>query len=370
METLAYLLAVPTLAVALVAGHIWFWRRHYSRYTPPDERHFFQAEDGWTLAFSRLRGPKGATPVICCHGLACNQRYFDLTPDLSLARHLVAEGFDVWMLDLRGAGASERPGLFGRPWNYGIIDHARLDVPAAVAYVREATGCDRPLWVGHSMGGLVPLLAGAEGLVDELGGLVTLGTPTHPEAVKLRFERVARLLRYMDWWPVARLGRWGHLILPLAGRIRARRFERLFFNPSNFRPADQRLFMSEVMEDVPRKVIRGFVDALLLGNGLDGHPVERSLERLGRVKWPTLAIGGNMDAMAPPASIQAGFEAIGSEDKEMEILGGAEGDWGHIDLVLGHRAPEVVYPRVARWLLERSSTRATEASSAPSDAAS
>ncbi|MFN3198827.1 MAG: alpha/beta fold hydrolase [Bradymonadia bacterium] len=370
MEILIYLVAI----VALVVAHIWFWKRHYSRLRLPDERHFVATEDGWRIALNRIRanpeGPGGGRPVICCHGLACNHRFFDLDAEYSLGRHLAEQGFDVFLLDLRGAGGSEKPGFFGKGWTYGIIDHARFDVPAALEHVRTLTGEREVLWVGHSMGGLVALLAGAEGRIDDLGGLITLGTPTHPDPVRAHWGGIARWLRYLDWLPSARIARWCALVLPFAGRVPARPVERMFFHPEHMRPTTQRAFMAEVLEDVPRKVIRNFVDAILHRQGLDGRPADQTLTRLEGVKWPYLAIAGNLDRMAPIASVQAGFEAMGSPHKHMEVLGGADGDWGHVDLVLGHRAPEVVYPRVSRWLLERASTRETSSEEAPSDPAS
>lgn len=379
METLAYFLAVPVIAVALVAGHLWFWRRHYGRFRVPDERHFVKTDDGWTLALSRLRanpeGPGGGRALICCHGLACNHRFFDLDDEHSLGRHLAAQGFDVWLLDLRGAGASERASFFGRPWSFGILDHAHHDVPAAVAHVQAETGQAAPLWLGHSMGGLVALLAGADGCVDALGGVVTLGTPMHPDPVRVGFGTAARWLDRFDWWPVARLGRWCHLVVPFTGRIRLRRIERLFYSANNMSFDVLRRFMVDVVGDVPQKVINGFVDALLHRRGLDGRPIEHSLERLGKVEWPALAIAGNIDMLAPPASVRAGFDALGSEDKEYALIGGGvdgghTGDWGHLDLVLGREAREIIYPRVTQWLLARASTRETSEASAPSAPAS
>ncbi len=68
MLTLAYYLAVAFIAVAMVVGHLWFWRWYYDTRRLPDEVHFVTTQDGWKIALSRYRaavGPGGKQPVIC-----------------------------------------------------------------------------------------------------------------------------------------------------------------------------------------------------------------------------------------------------------------------------------------------------------------
>ena len=47
------------------------------------------------------------------------------------------------------------------------------------------------------------------------------------------------------------------------------------------------------------------------------------------------------------------FEQVSSQDKELLLCGrehGFSADFGHIDLVLGTRAPAEVFPHIARWI--------------------
>ncbi|MCA9527281.1 MAG: alpha/beta fold hydrolase, partial [Myxococcales bacterium] len=182
MATLAYVFAVVVVTVALVAGHQMFWRWYYTRPWFPDERHFVETADGWRIALARVRptaaGPAHGEPVVCFPGLACNGRLFDFDREHSLARHLAGLGFDVWMIDPRGTGASERPGFFGRGFGYGFGAYAHQDAPAAVQHVLRATGHSRVLWVGHSMGGLVGYqLSLHPAMGEHLAGIVALGSP-------------------------------------------------------------------------------------------------------------------------------------------------------------------------------------------------
>jgi polyhydroxyalkanoate synthase len=74
----------------------------------------------------------------------------------SLARDLCLRGYDVWVLELRGAGDSRRqlrvPPV---PYRWTFEDYVQHDVPAALALVRHLTGAEKVLWVGHSLGGMV-----------------------------------------------------------------------------------------------------------------------------------------------------------------------------------------------------------------------
>ena len=92
--------------------------RSYRRFdwqTGEDERHAARTADGWNLALYRYR-PRGAPrplPVLCGHGMAGTHLIYDLHSDYSLARYLAGQGFDTWLVDLRGRGDSW-PDAIGR----------------------------------------------------------------------------------------------------------------------------------------------------------------------------------------------------------------------------------------------------------------
>ncbi len=97
---------------------------------------------------TRNWGPAGADPVVCVHGIGQHGGIF-----AGLAERLVAGGFRVVAVDLRGHGESDRE----PPW----------DSASHVADLLETTaelGIDGPAtWVGHSFGGrLLATLADRE----------------------------------------------------------------------------------------------------------------------------------------------------------------------------------------------------------------
>ena len=152
----------------------------------------FTTKDGWTLVahhYPPAAAPKaGAMPVILCHGLTYNASFWDLDPNVSFAAYLSDQGYDVWSIDLRGSGLSQKwvwkldeaPDMLigsairklskGKlaPTGYATADpkfanwsldhHIAYDVPAAVRFVRRQTnvagGClDRPLDGRHHRAG-------------------------------------------------------------------------------------------------------------------------------------------------------------------------------------------------------------------------
>ncbi len=298
---------------------------------------------------------------------------FDFDTKRSLARELAANGFDVWVLDPRGTGRSERPGFLGKSWRFGFEEYVHQDAPAAIKAVTQATGVPRVFWVGHSMGGLIGYhVAAYHELGDFVAGVVSLGSPAdftgHREAIGLP-------LNLMKWfgkgWPVVRLGRVCTLLAPLAGRIR--RFpETLFLCTRNTTGLSLRRFMVEVLEDVPRQVLDQFSDSIFKDLAFDGRPQVQTHSKLKAFSPPLLTIAGNEDHIASPESVHAAAAILGCEDAEQITVGAdpAESNaFGHLDLLIGDEAPRIVYPRVVDFLLERTVTRATSASVAPAAAA-
>jgi pimeloyl-ACP methyl ester carboxylesterase len=105
------------------------------------------SEDG-LLLHARDYAPAaaaGGVPVICLHGLTRNARDFeDLAPRLAtLGRRVIA-------VDVRGRGRSARD---PQPLNYHPGTYA-MDVVALL----EATGIERAVFVGTSMGGIIAMV--------------------------------------------------------------------------------------------------------------------------------------------------------------------------------------------------------------------
>ncbi|TVT99367.1 hypothetical protein EJB05_55255, partial [Eragrostis curvula] len=71
----------------------------------------------WRLALWRYRpppeAPKRNHPLMLLSGVATNAVGFDLSPGSSFARHMSMQGFDTWIVEVRGAGLSMRGSELG-----------------------------------------------------------------------------------------------------------------------------------------------------------------------------------------------------------------------------------------------------------------
>ncbi|KAJ1268245.1 hypothetical protein BS78_07G121400 [Paspalum vaginatum] len=78
-----------------------------------DELHHAPVDGaGWRLALWRYRPPRNAPvrnhPLMLLSGVGTNAVGFDLSPGASFARHMSSQGFDTWIVEVRGAGLSMR----------------------------------------------------------------------------------------------------------------------------------------------------------------------------------------------------------------------------------------------------------------------
>jgi pimeloyl-ACP methyl ester carboxylesterase len=343
MSTLPVLLAAAGSVPILWALHyaFWSWRLH----VPPNEDELLRARtrDGWDLAIGRCRprGPARALPVLLVHGIAMNRQSFEFgVPPYALAAHLAAAGFDCFSLDLRGHGGSRRRARGSSPrWN--LDTYLTEDLPAAFEAVRAATGAARLLYVGHSQGALLGLAAAAiHG--ERVAGLVALAAPVHFDVQ----ERVKQLVRWKYplrgafTRPIART------LAPFSGYWHPRPAE-LAINLRNVERRVYRRLMANVIENMNPGVLGQF--EAFVGEdsfrSMDGRVDYRAL--LETCRQPALFVAAERDGIAPPAVVQAAYRRWGGPKRYVVF----ERDYGHTDLLLGRRAPEVVYPVVRDFLL-------------------
>ncbi len=107
---------------------------------------FVRAADGMRLGYQRAG--EGDPAIVFIHGWCCDRSHFAPEFDHFAARHAALS------LDLRGHGESDRPEPGPRVYRVeAFADDALL--------VADAAGFERPIVVGHSLGGLVALACAA-----------------------------------------------------------------------------------------------------------------------------------------------------------------------------------------------------------------
>jgi len=186
--------------------------------------------NGMKLAY--LDEGRGAPAFVFVHGWACNRSYFSLQHEHFKAGHRVIS------VDLRGHGESDQPQS-----GYAIRDQAE-----DVAWLIGELGLDRPIAVGHSLGGLVVLELAAE----------------HPGSVRA----IVMLDPAPLTWPAAARGRIQDLAeaIEAGDQQRRRDFIASMFPPTS--PPELKARITEEMCAVPTAVAVGIMRAMLDYDGV------------------------------------------------------------------------------------------------------
>ena len=268
-------------------------------------------------------------PVLLVPELAFSRAVFDLA-GAGLAPYLVAHGRDVFVLEPRGQGASERP----HPLH--LADLVTKDVPAALAAIAKVDRGPIDLVVHGYSGTLVLAAAAKEGL-GRIGRVVALSTPAEPEVPNPLLETV-----------LAHGGRLGELGLD---PTEASAFEMLFCHHGLFGPGVVDLLRDAASDLDPTEASEWLTwlrnGDLPLG---DGTSVTTRLAAYDRPTLLFLPLGDNLAhpefaaplrELAPRAHVQLHMLS------KLELL--AE-DYSHLSMLQGRDAPQDVFAPALEFL--------------------
>ena len=327
---------------------------------PQPTLHMAHTRDRWNIALHRYVPRRGShrTPVILCHGMSSNRWNMDGPGRVSLARYLLRQGYDVWVVELRGAGRSTRPTWWnGKAYDWTFEDYVQHDAPAALQLVLRETGAHQVHWVGHSMGGMIAYALLMGPMHSKIASAVTLGSPTmtkvgHPV---LDFGLPYRgLLRYTPARvPIGTLARLGAPFATMLNRFLGDAVAELGWRPGNADVSLLRSLMLTTVDDLPASLLREFARWYDTRVMTDRYAVFDFTEHLERITTPILIIAGNKDGLTPARDLAAVYRRIAASDKRFRIIGRGHGsahDYSHADLVLGLHAPDDVYPVILEWL--------------------
>jgi len=345
----------------------------------------FHTGDGVTLRLKRY-AREGAQPIILVHGYTGNGLEFDLPHrGHNLALFLAERGYDVWISSFRGCGrAPYRSDTNG--WLHSVDHLAALDAPALVDGVSLATG-KKPVWIGHSMGGMVlymylagariapgeggsqvsldPLLA-AERNRSLLGG-ITIGSPPafyhgggawvatlsrlpfFEASVRALIRLCGLLEKASPLLPVSRLG---DLVarFPRLGRVLAMHgpIAIFLYNRENVYPEVGYSLLRWASDNVTTRMTAQILSLVRDRDFRDFRRACSYTERMAHITLPLLFITGTLDFVGAENIRAHGYELVASGRKRFENFAG----YGHTDLVMGKRVQEEVYPVILGWLEE------------------
>lgn len=298
-------------------------------------------------------------PVVLCPGLASSGVHtFDLHPGVSLAEYLALWGWDVWVVELRGNGSSDRCGPDGcSEW---CVDHyLTRDLPAVVGAVQRETGAQKVHFIGHSMGGM--LLSGALAQQGRLAAAIKSGVMVGSSCY-LKGIWADKL-----WPPLLTLLTCRGLQVGALFQIRSliSRFlilleplDRLLLCPANTCHLMACKLFKHCFNFVPLSLIHQFRSTAFTPYGLTsacGRFSYADPACLRKVTTPILSLCGTKDHLCPAAACHYHWSLFGSPSRKYICLGpqgGQRHHYGHFDLLMGRHVEEEVFPLVNEWLQE------------------
>jgi len=350
------------------------------------QTYYTDTSDGWTLQVDRFESDKpdpSANPVVLCHGLSYNNRFWDLTEKVSLARYLASQGYDVWSVSLRGAGLSDQPlasvlrkigtgslppaflteahkrKLGGAAFSgYSVDDHINHDVPAVIRFVKDKTGARKVHWIGHSMGGMIMfayLATHAQEAAKDVDTFVAVSVPMvmfHPlnKAMQLQVDNAAALKAGNVFVSTS----YDAFVAKVLGKLAPPTIsETLFLNRDNVDDGVIRLLAQWAQESISP----GQLDQLFAMAAEESfYSQDRKINytsMLDRVTTPTFFLVGQLDNMATVGAVKFAYRQVSSQDKDFRLfarINNNRADYGHDDIIIGKHARAEVYPAILNWL--------------------
>lgn len=311
---------------------------------------FARSEDGWHLALTRYGAQRTRRhPVLLVHGLGSNRLAFDLAPEVSLAAYLGRLGFDVFALDLRGHGRSEKPRWLGRKaWGWSFHHYPKHDLPAAIDAVLDRTGAPAVHVVGHSMGGIALHIVRArnEAARAKIRSGVTLGAACDYSETPTAFHWLSRLAFLTYLMPAVPLGPLASQLAPVALAF-DNPIDRFNVHASNVEVRLYRRLLGVAFHAISPPVLRTLGRAFRPGGLLDADDDgDRDVDEDAVAKTPLFAIAGTEDKQCAPEAAAR----LATDTRTFGRAHGHEDDYGHFDLIMGRHAADEVWPTLADWL--------------------
>lgn len=308
--------------------------------------HFAVTEDGWQIAVTQYSSEGSKKfPIFLCHGLGANRWSYDTDPTVSLTRHLVAQGYDVYAVDLRGHGRSEKPATSDKKWGWGFNDYCHQDLDAALDLVLQKSGKQQLHYIGHSMGGVL-LLARAALQDTRIKSAMTLGSTLDYANSPSMFHSLIKIKPLGQFLPAIPV-HWTSAVSSLGAKFTTKAIDPILVNPLNVDRQLYRKMAAIALHPVSGKVMMDLCQAID-GSGLkslDGSIYADRLVEQG-YGFPILSVAGSEDIQCPPmAAARFGTEHI--------VFGQAFGqqeDYGHDDLIMGKNAKTETWPVYVDWL--------------------
>lgn len=304
---------------------------------------------------------KHRVPLVFVAPLAINMDIYDLFEDRSLVRHLLQEGFQIYLLD----------------WGQPTRQHATLNfehyilnlMPTMLDQVRQHAGVQQLSLHGWSMAGVFTLLYAAATRDENIKNIIILGTPVDAYASGGMGRGWKRAKAAFDWlqnktgmhprqlspqllhsygWANAL----GFKLLNPVGTIKGHinLIKQLDDRKAVEAHATLGAFLND-MVDYPGGINRDMLLKVWLENGLHGgeFPIGGKTVYLKDIHASLLAGGGRGDGMVTVDAVRPLTRLLGTEDTTFTTIPG-----GHVGLMGSQQAANEFWPLLTEWLAKRS----------------
>lgn len=302
-------------------------------------------------------------PLVLVPPLGVTTETFDLMPQRSLVRYMVARGFKTYLID------------WGKPTknhsHLNLKDYSLTMMGQALDAIRDHSGSQALSLMGWCMGGLLCLMHQGQAQSPDIRNIVTVASPIDLDGgglmagVSQALNAPAHLVRSYTqlnmhgfdpslmstppWLttmafkmtaPVASVTTYWDLLTRLWDRE---------FVESHSTTSD---YLNNMLR-YPGGVLQDMTSRMIVDNQLARGKLELSdgtVAELDKIESSLLAFAGEADHLVPPSIAQASIDIVASEDTEFQVAPG-----GHMGVILGSKAQTSVWRESADWLESRSS---------------
>lgn len=308
-----------------------------------------------------VRRRRHRVPLVIVPPLAVNMLIYDLFPQRSLVKYLLARGFDVYLID------------WGTPTlkqaHYNLHTYVLELLPQYLDIIRMHSGQKDLSLHGWSMGGILalcycgvrhdahirnlvilgaPVNAHASGNLGKLYQLLNGGAEWVREHTGFRVHNLDPRLLYTPGWvntigfkltnPVGTVTGYWELLRRLGDR------DFIVESATNASFLNRMVaYTGGIVQDM---MVRIWIDNEMA----DGRmPIGNEEARLDRIEANLLAFAGKSDTMVTQDAVITLLDLVGSSDRSFHVVPG-----GHMGILSGSKAPATVWKQTADWLAERS----------------
>jgi pimeloyl-ACP methyl ester carboxylesterase len=308
--------------------------------------------------------PSKNIPLLLIHGLANTCGVWEIEGKNSLVAYLVNEGYDCWLLNLRGVenGGSK----------FSFSDYYMHDAPATIDHILSATGVSELHILGHSMGAAITFAMLAGQHATKISSFIALAGGCHYEHSAWRFLMpllpVFKLTGIVPMRTLTSMGSYNATMFGGSARFAA-------YGPSgNISRALLSHLMATCFTSFPT-TLADELKTMRASDGLCGSfgqvdgerkyiETETEQPKSKKVTWvdamanrpvsiPIFAILGDEDMQCKKQDVEKTLKATGSPNTRLQMVGKSAGHdqhFGHFDVLMGDEARKVVFPMVLDWL--------------------